>query len=76
MMATTTAVSAGALALGMVATWALSLALRDVSIVDVACGLGFVLVAWIAFATGDGDAARRTLLAVLTTVWGSVSRAT
>jgi steroid 5-alpha reductase family enzyme len=57
--------------LGLVlATWLLSLRLRDVSIVDVAWGLGFVLVAWIAFALGDGDMGRRTLLAVLTSVWG------
>jgi steroid 5-alpha reductase family enzyme len=51
-------------------TWLLSLRLRDVSIVDVAWGLGFVGVAWVAFATGDGDGGRRTLLAVLVTVWG------
>jgi steroid 5-alpha reductase family enzyme len=69
-MATTMAVSAGALAALMLATWALSLALRDVSIVDVVWGLGFVLVAWIATATGDGDAGRRLLLAVLATAWG------
>jgi len=69
-MATTMVLSASALAVLMVAAWALSLALRDVSIVDVVWGLGFVVVAWIAFATGDGDTARRALLAVLTTVWG------
>jgi steroid 5-alpha reductase family enzyme len=69
-MATTMAVSAGALAVLMLATWALSLALRDVSIVDVVWGLGFVAVAWIAVATGDGDSARRVLMAVLTTAWG------
>jgi steroid 5-alpha reductase family enzyme len=69
-MATTMALSAGALLVMMVATWGLSLALRDVSIVDVAWGLGFVLVAWLAAATGDGDASRSVLMAVLTTVWG------
>ena len=46
------------------------LALRDVSIVDVAWGLGFVVIAWVAFFSGDGDAGRRTLLAILVTVWG------
>jgi len=61
--------AAGALAV-MVATWGLSLRLRDVSIVDVAWGAGFVLVAWIAFAAGDGELERRALLAALTTVWG------
>ncbi|HEX7301166.1 MAG TPA: DUF1295 domain-containing protein [Solirubrobacteraceae bacterium] len=69
-MVTTMAVSAAALLVLMLATWALSLPLRDVSIVDVAWGVGFVVVAWIAFATGDGDSARRALMAVLTTAWG------
>jgi steroid 5-alpha reductase family enzyme len=65
------AVLAAAGVLGLMGTaWLLSLRLRDVSIVDVVWGLGFVLVAWIAFAFGDGDAGRRALLAVLTTIWG------
>ena len=59
----------GVLAL-LVLTWLVSIALRDVSIVDIAWGLGFVVVAWIAFASGNGHGARRTLLAVLVTVWG------
>jgi len=54
----------------MLAAWALSLRLRDVSIVDVAWGLGFVAVAWVAFGLGDGDGARRTLVVALVTVWG------
>jgi steroid 5-alpha reductase family enzyme len=54
----------------LLAAWVLSLALRDVSIVDVAWGLGFVAVAWVAFAVGDGCTGRRVLLAVLTTLWG------
>ena len=63
-------VSAVALLLAMVASWALSLRLRDVSIVDVIWGPAFVLVAWIAFALGDGDRGRRALLAALVTIWG------
>jgi steroid 5-alpha reductase family enzyme len=70
MLATTMALGAGALLILMLATWALSLALHDVSIVDVAWGVGFVVVAWIAYATGDGDGGRRALLAGLTTAWG------
>jgi len=69
-MAQTLLISGIALALFMLATWALSLRLGDVSIVDVAWGIGFVIVAAIAFATGDGDAGRRTLMLVLTTAWG------
>jgi steroid 5-alpha reductase family enzyme len=63
-------VSAGAIAVLMLATWLASLALRDASIVDIAWGLGFVVVAWLAFALGDGPVERRTLVAALVTIWG------
>jgi len=66
----TLALSAGAVLLLLVATWLVSVRLRDVSIVDIAWGLGFVAVAWVAFASGDGDAGRRLLLAILVTLWG------
>jgi steroid 5-alpha reductase family enzyme len=66
----TLALCGGAVLALLLLTWLLSVALRDVSIVDVAWGLGFVVVAWVAFAVGDGDDARRTLLAVLVSVWG------
>jgi steroid 5-alpha reductase family enzyme len=54
----------------MLAAWLVSLRLRDVSIVDVVWGLGFVLAAWAAFATTEGSGARPWLSAVLTTLWG------
>ena len=63
-------ISALALLVLMVGTWALSVRIRDVSIVDVAWGLGFVAVAIVAALTGDGDVSRRILLLVLTVVWG------
>ena len=63
-------VSAGAIAALMLGTWLLSVRLGDVSIVDIAWGLGFVLVAWLAFALGDGPFERRLLVAVLVTIWG------
>jgi steroid 5-alpha reductase family enzyme len=63
-------VSGGAVAALMVSTWALSLVLRDASIVDIAWGLGFVVVAWLAFVLGDGPIERRVLVAGLTTIWG------
>src|SRR5436190_4073225 len=69
-MAQTLATSGVALAAFMIATWALSVRLHDASIVDVAWGLGFVIVAAIAFATGEGDDGRRMLMLVLTWVWG------
>jgi steroid 5-alpha reductase family enzyme len=62
--------SAVAIAALMLSTWLVSLALRDASIVDIVWGLGFVLVAWVAFAVADGSDARRTLVVVLTTLWG------
>src|SRR5437764_52619 len=62
--------SAGALLLYMVALWALSLPLKDVSIVDPGWGLGFVIVAWLSFAIGNGCTGRRALLAAVITLWG------
>lgn len=62
--------SGGAVAVLLLATWLVSLPLRDVSIVDIVWGLGFVAVAWTAFAVGDGDAGRRLLMAVLVSAWG------
>ena len=61
---------AGALLVLMLAGWALSLPLRDVSIVDVIWGLGFVLVAWVSFAVAGGDGTRRLVMAVLVSLWG------
>lgn len=55
----------------MTATWALSLPLRDASIVDIAWGLNFVIVAWIALAAADSGADRSLALAVMATVWGA-----
>jgi steroid 5-alpha reductase family enzyme len=62
---------AGAVALGlMIGVWALSLVLRDASIVDVFWGIGFVLIAWACFSAGDGWEPRRVLVASLVSVWG------
>lgn len=54
----------------LLATFALSLALRDVSIVDIAWGLAFVVAGWVSLAVGGGDAARSALATVLVSVWG------
>jgi steroid 5-alpha reductase family enzyme len=53
----------------MLVVWAISLILEDASIVDIVWGLGFVLVAWIAWSQ-QGPDSRLLLSAVLTTVWG------
>lgn len=50
--------------------WVISLAMRDASVADIAWGLVFVAIAWVAFATGDGDLQRSLVLAALVTVWG------
>jgi steroid 5-alpha reductase family enzyme len=63
-------VCALALLVYVVALWLVSLPLHDVSIVDPGWGFGFVIVAWIAFAVGDGCPARRWLLAGLVSIWG------
>jgi steroid 5-alpha reductase family enzyme len=59
-----------AIAILMVATWLLSLVLHNASIVDVAWGLGFVVVAWTVRLTAHGDPARQNLLTALVTIWG------
>jgi steroid 5-alpha reductase family enzyme len=64
-------IASGACALGLVTlVWLASIPLRDVSIIDVAWGLGFVAIAWVCFAVGHGDHDRRLLLAIFVTVWG------
>ena len=53
----------------MLALWAISLRLKDASIVDIFWGLGFVLVSWVTFPFGSGSS-RAIILVLLTTLWG------
>jgi steroid 5-alpha reductase family enzyme len=64
------AIEAGLVLVLVTALWAVSLALRDTSIVDVFWGSGFVVVAWTAYALTDGNRDRALLLALLVTAWG------
>ncbi len=64
------ALSAMLIGASMVLLWLLSLRLRDVSIIDIFWGLGFVLVAWTTWFKTDGESLRRPLLVGLTTLWG------
>ncbi|MFM8001336.1 MAG: DUF1295 domain-containing protein, partial [Actinomycetota bacterium] len=57
-----------AIACMMLTVWAISLVMRDASIVDIAWGSGFVLVAWVSFWLSDGNSTRSLLLTVLTTI--------
>jgi steroid 5-alpha reductase family enzyme len=54
----------------MVATWLLSLVLKNASIVDIVWGLGFVITSWVLALTIDGDSTRQILLAVMVGAWG------
>lgn len=54
----------------MVATWIVSLVVGNASIVDIVWGAGFVVVAWIARAIGDGNTDRVDLLTAMVTIWG------
>lgn len=60
------AIAVGSMMLGL---WLLSLWLRDVSIVDIFWGFGFVLIAWVVFLKGT-QTPRGWLLVTLTSVWG------
>lgn len=64
------AASAAAVAGMMIGLWAVSVAKRDASIVDIFWGLGFVLVAWTGFALGAGWTPRSALVSGLVTLWG------
>ncbi|WP_040351908.1 DUF1295 domain-containing protein [Blastopirellula marina] len=62
--------SAAVITVMMTLVWGLSLWRRDVSIVDIAWGMGFVLIAWSAFLWGADKSAQRWLLPLMVTVWG------
>jgi steroid 5-alpha reductase family enzyme len=59
-----------AVAAMMVTGWLISLAYRNVTIVDSLWGLGFVLIAWLTFGMSDGYENRKLLIAILVTLWG------
>lgn len=69
-MLTLMAWNLAAVAALMTVGWLVSLPLRNVTVVDSLWGLGFVLIAWIGFAWGEGYPVRRGMVAVLTSVWG------
>ncbi len=59
-----------AVAAMMVTGWIVSLAYRNVTIVDSLWGLGFVLIAWLTYFMSDGYGGRKLLVAGLVTLWG------
>ena len=64
------AVEAGLVLVLVTALWAMSVGVRDTSIVDIFWGSGFVVVAWAGFLLADGSRDRSLLIAALVTVWG------
>ncbi len=62
--------TAGAVVAFMLVGWLISVALKDASIVDILWGAGFALVAWVAFAVGDGYDGRKWLITILASLWG------
>ncbi len=69
-MIATLAATLGAAVVLQLGVWALSVRRRDASIVDIAWGLSFVVIAGVGALVGDGSAARSWLLLVLVAVWG------
>lgn len=68
-MADTLLLNASLIAFLMLVVWLIGLLVKDVSVVDIAWGLGFVLVAW-ATCFSQGIPGFVPLLPVLTTLWG------
>jgi len=54
----------------MTAVWIVSVVRRDVSIVDIFWGPGFAVLGWLYFFMTEGARPRRTVVAILVTVWG------
>lgn len=59
-----------AIMLMMTLLWLVSIKLRNVSIVDLFWGFGFVVAGWVYFINTEGFEARKILLMSLVTVWG------
>ncbi|MBO2450923.1 DUF1295 domain-containing protein [Actinomadura barringtoniae] len=51
-------------------TWTAAVRLGRHSVIDVIWGLGFTVIALVAFVIGDGDTSRRLLVLALTAIWG------
>jgi len=55
----------------MYAAWAVHLVKRDVSVVDLFWGPGFVWIAWYAYFSSPSASLRSLIVAVLATIWGA-----
>lgn len=64
-------VSAVTIAIVMLCTWLVSVAIKNASIVDIVWGAGFAINAVVLAATQEADGARQVLMALLVGVWGT-----
>lgn len=64
-------VSAVTIAIVMLCTWLVSVAIKNASIVDIVWGAGFAVNAVVLAATQEADGARQVLMALLVGVWGA-----
>ena len=66
------AVTAVAVLVLILVAWLIGQAVGRFNVIDVAWGLGFVVIAWVAYgaSAGEGNDTRRLLVAVLVSVWG------
>jgi len=64
------AYGAAGVAVLMLVLWAISIRIRDVSIIDPAWGPAFVIVALAGALAGDGCPGRRWLVLAMTALWG------
>ena len=58
------------IAILMIATWLISVAIKDASIVDISWGLGFATVATVLWIADDAKSSLDTLLWLMTLLWG------
>jgi steroid 5-alpha reductase family enzyme len=63
-------IAATTIAVVMVATWIISLVIKNASIVDIVWGAGFAVTSWVLALTVDGNSGRQILLAVMVGLWG------
>ncbi len=62
--------NAAAVTVLMTTVWLISVIVRNASIIDIAWGPGFAVIAWTSFVLDDSTGVTRWLLPVLATVWG------
>lgn len=69
-MTQTLSINLMAILIAMIILWGIGTIRRDVTVVDPFWGMGFVMVAWLAWSVNAPAAFRVLLLASLTTIWG------